>query len=108
MSDVEKLARAVIESRVSGMKPKDLIEAVRAKHPKASKKEISRAAFYAVIMMADTHPDDAAEVQALALASRGDDHTDHPPMAKRSGRKSGRGSQAGSAANRRASPRCCC
>ncbi len=40
------------------MKPKALIDAVKAKHPNASKKDIARAAFLTVIMSAEYDPED--------------------------------------------------
>lgn len=83
MSDVEKLAKTVIELRVAGMKPRDLIEIVRAKHPKASKKDISRAAFYAVILMAESDPSEAAHVQDFALSARGDEEAPLPAAPRR-------------------------
>lgn len=71
MSDIQAIARTVSALAAPGLKPKDLITAVREKHPDASKKEVSRAAFLAMIQAAEVDPDQAHRMQELALASRG-------------------------------------
>jgi hypothetical protein len=70
MSELEAIARTVARLATPGMTPKDLVSAVRHHHPDATKKEVSRAAFMAVILASDTDPDHAKHVQALALGSR--------------------------------------
>jgi hypothetical protein len=72
MSDLQEIARTVATLAVPGMKPKDLVTAVRKHHPDASKKQISRAAFMAMILASESDPDLARHVQELALASRGE------------------------------------
>lgn len=72
MNDLQAIARTVANLAAPGLKPKELIAAVRKQHPDASKKEISRGAFLAMIQAADGDPDRARRVQELALASRGD------------------------------------
>ena len=71
MSDLQTIAKTVSALAAPGLKPKDLIAAVRKKHPDASKKEVSRAAFLAMIQAAEGDPDQAHRMQELALASRG-------------------------------------
>ena len=70
MSDLQAIAKTVSALAAPGLKPKDLIAAVRKKHPDASKKEVSRAAFLAMIEAAEGNPDHAHRMQELALASR--------------------------------------
>jgi hypothetical protein len=52
------------------MTPKKLLKAVRKKHPKASKQDIVRAAFYAIIMNADAKPEKSKELHAFAISER--------------------------------------
>ena len=60
------------EAEIKRDKSKDLVDAVRKKHPAASKKEISRAAFYAVILAAEEEPGRAEELHELASVTRND------------------------------------
>ncbi len=48
MATIEQLAATLQGLAGPGIKRKELIAAVREKHPKASKKDIVRAAFYAL------------------------------------------------------------
>jgi hypothetical protein len=52
MSDLQEIARTVSRLATPGIKPKDLVAAVRKRHPDASKKQVSRAAFMAMIIAA--------------------------------------------------------
>lgn len=47
------------------MKPKDLLSAVRERHPNATKKEIVRAAFYALI---ESHGVSSVQAQNLHIS----------------------------------------
>jgi hypothetical protein len=64
------LERSLIELIKPGQKPKDLIDAVRKRHPKISKKQIVRAAFSSLIKIADDEEDKARTLQGFALAER--------------------------------------
>ena len=70
MSEMENLARTIARLARPDMRPKQLIEAVRDEHPKASKKDIVRAAFYAVIVSADKDPVQARRLHKFALEQR--------------------------------------
>lgn len=48
MASIEIIAATLWTLVKPGMKPKELCAAVREQHPEASKKEIVRAAFYAL------------------------------------------------------------
>lgn len=73
MSEIEKIARTVGSLAGPGMKPKELLKEVRKRHPEATKKDLSRAAFMAAILAADSDPDRALSAQDAALASRSPD-----------------------------------
>jgi hypothetical protein len=75
MSEIEKIARTVASLAAPGMKPKALLTEVRRKHPDATKKDLSRAAFMAAILAADSDPDRASRAHDAALASRVPDDT---------------------------------
>lgn len=72
MSELQDIARTITMRASPGMKPKDLFKAVRKDHPRASKKAMRRAAFYAMILAAEADPERAKTFQELALDG-GDD-----------------------------------
>ena len=75
---MEALSATLWSLAVPGMTPKALRAAVRERHPEASKKDIVRAAFYALI---EARSQDNQTVDALhqfALAER--IPSDEPPM----------------------------
>ena len=94
MSDIPTIACSINALATPGMKPKDLIAAVREKHPEASKKDVVRAAFYAVITQADADPEKAERIQNLALNERSSEDEDGAAKwetpRKRSKRKAGK------------------
>lgn len=51
--------------------PKEMLKAARKAHPKASKKEIVRAAFASLIAVADHDSEKALKLQDFALKERG-------------------------------------
>jgi len=71
MSGIQAIAKTVSALATPDLKPKDLIAALRKQHSDASKKEVSRAAFLSMIQAAEGDPDQAHQMQELALASRG-------------------------------------
>jgi hypothetical protein len=70
MSEIATMAETVAELARPGMRPKELISKVRKAYPKASKKEITRAAFYAVIRNAHGSGDGLKELHDLAMDTR--------------------------------------
>ena len=70
MYQIADIAKSVIEVASPGMKPKELLAAVRAIYPEASKKEITRAAFYAVLEMSEDHSEKAHHIHGLATDTR--------------------------------------
>ena len=73
VSDLEKISQTMIRLATPDVKPNKLFKAVRKEHPKASKKEIVRAAFLALIVHADQDPEKARRLHDFALAERGGD-----------------------------------
>jgi hypothetical protein len=67
---IEKISETLTRLATPGLKPKKLLKAVRKEHPQASKKEIARAAFFALIVAADQDPDKAKRLQDFALVER--------------------------------------
>jgi hypothetical protein len=53
-----------------GCAPKELIAPVRKEHPKIPKKEVARAAFYAVILAAERTAERADDLHRLAVETR--------------------------------------
>jgi hypothetical protein len=70
MASIETLAETLREFAASAAKPKDLMHAVREKHPQASKKEVVRAAFYALIDSHGADPEHVKGLHAFALNER--------------------------------------
>jgi hypothetical protein len=80
-SDLEKISRTIQRLATTEMKPKKLFKAVREEHPDASRKEIVRAAFLAVIDNSDANPEKSVQLQNFALSERGGDLTEGPSEA---------------------------
>jgi hypothetical protein len=75
MSRIEKLAATVSAVARPGLKPKEIIAEVRGQHPKASRKDVVRAAFYALIEAGGEGGDKSRVLHELAITQRapGDD-----------------------------------
>jgi hypothetical protein len=70
LREIEEISGTIRELVVPGMKPKDLIDSVKERHPSASKKEIARAAFLTVILSAEFDPEDTQALHDLAVETR--------------------------------------
>lgn len=70
MAAIEQLAATLQGLAGPGIKRKELIAAVREKHPKASKKDIVRAAFYALTTTVEGDVERARRLQDFALCER--------------------------------------
>lgn len=70
MAKIEELAATLHGLAGPGIKRKELIGAVREKHPKASKKDIVRAAFYALTSAVDGDVERAQRLHQFALSER--------------------------------------
>jgi len=72
-ASLEAISDTLLKVVTPGIKPKRLIALVREEHPKASKKDVVRAAFYALIAHSDATPDAARELHDFALNQRNAD-----------------------------------
>lgn len=72
MPKLEQIARTIADLTTPSMKPAELFKAVRKVHPDASKKDIRSAAFYSLILIADSNPLKVSELHDLALKARAD------------------------------------
>ena len=96
MATIEQLAATLQGLAGPGIKRKDLIAAVRERHPKASKKEIVRAAFYALTSTAEGDIERARRLQDFALTERTAEDSEVPlpvPRRKKDRRKDARRNQ---------------
>lgn len=68
--EIEKISTTLASLATPKTTPKELLKAVRKRHPEASKKTIVRAAFYSIISNADQDPDKARRLQHFAIGER--------------------------------------
>ena len=83
MSSISDLAATLRQVASPGIKPKELVAAVREKHPEVTKKEIVRAAFFALSDGHDANPAQTGELYDFALKERGTDEQPAVPLPKR-------------------------
>lgn len=76
MASIEEIASTLRTIVKPGMKPKELRAAVRERHPHVHKKEIVRAAFYALTDAPATGDAALADLHNFALSERGVDDLD--------------------------------
>jgi hypothetical protein len=69
---LEELRTALLANARPGQHPRDLLKAVRRSHPKATKSEVVRAAFYTVIDLADADNDMVRILHDFAITARGE------------------------------------
>ena len=70
MSSLQAIAKTLSSVATPGMKRKQLIAAIRKEHPDASKKEIVRAAFYALTDVALSDGEKARRLHDFAISER--------------------------------------
>jgi hypothetical protein len=83
MATIEQLAATLQGLAGPGVKRKELIAAVREKHPKASKKDIVRAAFYALTSAVDGDLERAQRLHDFALNERTAEEAEPLPVKRR-------------------------
>jgi len=66
------LQSAIADLASAGKRPKDLMSEIKARFPKATKKEIIRAAFAEMIATADRDLELSRGLQNFAITERGD------------------------------------
>lgn len=67
---MEKIGDTLLRLATPDRTAKQLRKAAHKEHPTASKSEIARAAFWALINTVETHPEKALRLQDFALAER--------------------------------------
>lgn len=89
MATIEQLAATLQALAGPGIKRKELIAAVRGRHPKASKKDIVRAAFYALTSAVDGDVERAQRLHDFALGERasGDEEAPLPTTRRKKDRR---------------------
>ncbi|KAB1069334.1 hypothetical protein [Methylobacterium planeticum] len=90
MSSIQAIAATISSLVAPGKKPKGLIAAVREQHPDASKKDIVRAAFYALIEHKDGGTEQAKHLQEFALGERAIEDEDAVVLKRSTKNKKGR------------------
>ena len=71
--DLKELGETILREVRSDITPKKLMAAIRKAHPQASRKEIIRAAFYALIANAEQHPEKLEPLHKFAIEQRSPD-----------------------------------
>lgn len=86
MSQIETLAATVSAVALPGLKPKQIIAEVRHRHPKATKKDVVRAAFYALTGADRLDGEKVKALHDLAITQRapGDEDKVASPKPERS------------------------
>ncbi|KAB1071538.1 hypothetical protein [Methylobacterium planeticum] len=90
MSSIQAIAATISSLVAPGKKPKALIAAVREQHPGASKKDIVRAAFYALIEQKNGATEQAKHLQESDLGERAIEDEDAVVLKRSSKNKKGR------------------
>jgi hypothetical protein len=67
---IEELSTTLLSVAKPGLKPRDLIKAVLQTHPKATKKQVVRAAFYALVSERKVDDGTAAILHDFAITER--------------------------------------
>ena len=65
---LQSIGNTLLHIVAPDMTPKKLLKAIRKKHPKATKRDIVRAACYAIITNADAAPKKSKELRHLAIS----------------------------------------
>ncbi|KQO56429.1 hypothetical protein ASF24_19055 [Methylobacterium sp. Leaf86] len=97
MTSLSELASTLRHVASPGIKPKDLIAAVREKYPEATKKEIVRAAFFSLSDGHDANPRQTEQLYDFALKERGEEERTVTPHLKRKGKRERNGAKAAKA-----------
>lgn len=93
MALIEIIAATLWTLVKPGMKPKELCAAMRERHPEASKKEIVRAAFYALTDSPLSGSQALADLHNFALMGRGQDDGAYTDATVGQHRKKNRGTE---------------
>jgi hypothetical protein len=67
---MERIAATLMQIATPEMSPKQLLKAATKAHPTASRKDIARAAFFAIITSPDQEPAKAKKLHGFAIDTR--------------------------------------
>ena len=70
VEELREIGDTLLRLVMPDMTPKQLLKAAKKAHPKASKQEAVRAAFYVIISKADVEPEKAKDLHAFAINER--------------------------------------
>ena len=70
VEELREIGDTLLRLVMPDMTPKQLLKAAKKAHPKASKQEVVRAAFYVIISKADVEPEKAKDLHAFAINER--------------------------------------
>ena len=70
LEELREIGDTLLRLVMPDMTPKQLLKAAKKAHPKASKQEVVRAAFYVIISKADVEPEKAKDLHAFAINER--------------------------------------
>lgn len=73
LGEMQAIADTLMRVVAPDMSPKQLLNAVKKAHPKASKKDIARAAFFSIISNAEQDHGKVKNLQAFAIPERVND-----------------------------------
>ena len=76
--DLKTIGETLIRVVTPDMTPKQLLKLARRAHPNASKKDVVRAAFYSMIVNADSQPSKAEKLQDFAIRERTTEDAEEP------------------------------
>lgn len=93
MASIQEIATALSSITKPGMKPKEIRAGIRVRYPDASKKDIVRAAFYALAESSSGTVEDMVDLHHFALSERGADDAAEVVL-KAGARKKKRGREA--------------
>ncbi|EHP92750.1 MAG: hypothetical protein MIN69_12320 [Methylorubrum extorquens] len=95
MASLEAIANTLRSVATSGMKPKALLAAVRERHPEATKKEVVRAAFYALTESRGDTPEHLQNLHSFAITERAPDDDEPVKATKLRKKKKAKGRDSG-------------
>jgi hypothetical protein len=89
MASIQEISSALRSIATPGMKPKEIRAAIRERYPDVTKKEIVRAAFYALADASTPSDEELVDLHQFALSERGTDDASDPTLSGSARKKGG-------------------